>query len=58
MEPGDRQRHAGGIVVCAASVSMVWPGMDEALFPAPGVYTLKLRLGETESAPAVVRVDP
>ena len=45
-------------MVCAASVSMVWPGMDEALFPAPGVYTLKLRLGETESAPAVVRVDP
>jgi hypothetical protein len=40
------------------SVSMTWPSMGEIFFPAPGTYTLKLRLRDTESAPAVVRVDP
>jgi hypothetical protein len=40
------------------SVSMTWPSMGEIFFPAPGDYTLKLRLRDTESAPAVVRVAP
>jgi hypothetical protein len=40
------------------SVSMSWPSMGAILFPRPGLYTLILRLGATESSAVVVRVAP
>lgn len=40
------------------SVSMSWSSMGDVFFPHPGVYTLKLRLRDTESTPVDVRVDP
>ena len=40
------------------TVSMRWGSMGEALLPGPGSYTLKLTLGDVESAPVVVRVRP
>lgn len=40
------------------TVSMRWGSMGERLFPAPGEYTLELRLGDQETPPIVVRVFP
>lgn len=39
------------------SASGTWR-MGEILFPRAGTYEIKLRLGDTESALVVVRVDP
>jgi len=39
-------------------VSMDWTALGQWLFPGPGVYTLKLRLGDIEAAPVEVRVLP
>jgi hypothetical protein len=40
------------------SLSASWQSLGEVLLPAPGVYTLQLRLGDAASAPAEVRVSP
>jgi hypothetical protein len=40
------------------SFSASWSSLGEVFFPAPGDYTLQIRLGAAESALAVVRVEP
>ena len=40
------------------TVSMNWSSMGASFFPAPGEYTLILRLGNKETSPIVVRLLP
>ncbi len=56
---GNGKREAGWFSLASGeTVSMTWSTLGPSLFPAPGTYSLTLRLGSISTPPTVVHVEP